>query len=106
MTVTIYGASDDLIEIEGDIREEWSPPEDGPALLAFSDGTVLRIEFERDGTWRIAQIKQGSAEYTHVPSVGDDDYSDRVTLSGDIGGTIAWVVLGTNITSSKASARW
>ncbi len=44
-TVTVYGASDDLVEIEGDIRDELYASDNNPAHLAFSDGTVLSVEY-------------------------------------------------------------
>lgn len=58
MPITVYGASDDLIEIDGDIREEFpyiehQSTDGGADLIAVSDGTVLRIEFTRAGTWSI-----------------------------------------------------
>lgn len=100
-TVTIYGRSDDLIEVDGDIREEWSPEhDDQPTFLAFSDGTVLSVRYgEHDACWRIALVHKGSAEFKKTEGTEDDggDYSDRVTLTGDI----RWVVLGSQIARSK-----
>lgn len=92
-TITIYGASDDLIEIEGDIREEFTPKEDGePEYLAFSDGTVLSILYTTDGFWRIQRLAVGTATYNKTEAIDadTDDYSDEVVLSGDI----KWVVCG------------
>lgn len=90
----IYGASDDLIEIEGDIREEFNPSDaDEPSLLAFSDGTLLQIQYGagRLGFWRITPLTYGTAKYSKTEATNeDDDYSDVVTLDGDI----KWVVCG------------
>lgn len=89
----IYGASDDLIEIEGDIREEFGPP-DGPVLLGFSDGTVLQVQYGAGGNafWRITPIIYGSASYSKTEATDEDErYSDVVTLDGDI----KWVMLST-----------
>ena len=62
-TITIYGASDDLIELEGAIRDEISPcNEDEPTRLAFSDGTVLSVAYDADGCWRINRVAVGTAE--------------------------------------------
>lgn len=44
MATTIYGASDDLIEVDGDITEEFDAIEQHPYYLGFSTGVVLRIE--------------------------------------------------------------
>ena len=96
MSITVYGASDDLIEVEGDLSEEWSPLSDGASddggLLAFSDGTVLRVAYTDDGVWRVTPLSRGSATMTKTEAVDadDDNYSDRVTLDGDI----RWVVFG------------
>lgn len=102
--VKVYGASDDLIEVDGAISEEFSYPagdDDEGCLLAFSDGTVLRVCYATDGAWRITPVVRGSAEYRKVfePANGDDDkYSDEVELEGD---ALSWVVLGSKI--AKAS---
>lgn len=89
--IKIYGCSDDLIEIEGDIEDELNPPssvEDEGAFLAFSDGTVLRVKY--DGVWRITPVFVNT-NYSKVEAPEDDDsnYSDVVTLTGNI----TWVVM-------------
>jgi hypothetical protein len=93
MSITISGASDDLIEIEGDIREEfYLRDEDEGDLIAFSDGTVLRIAFS--GPWRITPVAKGSAELSIQQVTEDDDEgSDRATITGDV----RWVVHGIGI---------
>jgi putative component of toxin-antitoxin plasmid stabilization module len=91
-TITIYGASDDLIEVDGDIREEFTYLDRGNDgdLLACSDGTILRIEFGE--VWRITPVVHGSAALTiaQAPENDDKNYTDRATLTGDI----VWVVQG------------
>src|SRR6185503_5646294 len=91
-----YGASDDLIEIDGDLNEEFSYGDrPGPGdVLAFSDGTLLGIEYTSHGIWRISPLKQGACELSVIQAVGADDdrYSDRAILKGDI----KWVVHGIN----------
>lgn len=91
MTVTIYGASDDLIEVEGDLREEYDGYED-PAVLAFGDGTVVAIQYGvGGGFWRINRLAEGTATFTKSEATDeDDDYTDRVTLTGDL----KWMVYG------------
>lgn len=90
--IQISGASDDLIEIEGDITEEfYAIADDRPYWLAFSDGTVLSIHYGAEGIWRIAQYVKGSAKFELTQGTNtDDDYTDRATLTGDVG----WVVYG------------
>ncbi len=90
--VEIYGASDDLIVIEGPIGDEFSPTSDeGPSFVAFSDGTLLSIEYGDSGIWRISPMVMGSASYAHDPGTSPDGhYTDRVTLVG----ILDWVVVG------------
>lgn len=101
MSLIVYGASDDLVEIEGDIREEFNPrSDDEPSYLGFSDGTLLRISY--DGQWHISRLVEGAADYKHEPATGEEGergdgspaYSDRVTLTGFGDLPLAWVVFG------------
>lgn len=99
-TITVTGASDDLIEVDGAIREEFNARDtdrggDGN-LLAFSDGTVLHIDYTRAGVWRIAPLARGTATLTIDQCSGDEDddrYTDVATLAGDV----RWVVHGNRI---------
>jgi len=101
MSITIYGASDDLIEIDGDICEEfnWIPSDDGTRLLAFSDGTLLRVAYDCDGIWRLNLVARGAARFTKVEGDVEKDTPDEVTLS-DV--EIKWVVLGEQSAVNKA----
>lgn len=81
-TVKIYGASDDLVEIDGTLEEEFSCPR-GRAFLSFSDGTILFIEYNNIGEWKISRMVSGSAEYSHTTPEGDD-YTDKVELTGEL----------------------
>jgi hypothetical protein len=98
--VVVYGASDDLIELEGDFYEEFSPGFDEAkegVYLAFSDGTVLKVHY--DGQWTFKRHAIGTAAFTKDDATGDDGkrpdgkpaYSDVVTLDGDL----RWAVYGT-----------
>jgi len=93
MSITIYGASDDLIEIEGDIREEFSFfPDDGESrFLAVSDGTLLRVFYDDDGIWRLNKIAGGLCTFKKAEGDVEKDTPDKVTLSGV---EIKWVVFG------------
>lgn len=85
MKVNVYGASDDLIEVDGDIEAEFSYSEDESNFLVFSDGTVLSVAYDDSGMWRIGRIFAGSASFAKTEaSDPDDDYSDKVCLTGDI----------------------
>jgi hypothetical protein len=96
--VTIYGASDDLIEVEGSIREEFNPSCDEPSYLGFSDGTVLEVQYGASGFWRINRLFKGSADCQKEDATDEDtDYSDKVTLTGDVD----WVVFGSTWAKGK-----
>ncbi len=97
-SVTLSGYSDDLIYIRGAITEEWANGE-REVLIAFSDGTVLRIGYHT--IWRIDPVTKGSAELTITKCPEDDEtnYSDRAELTGDI----RWAVLGTDIALADKS---
>lgn len=96
-TIKIYGASDDLVEVEGKASgcDEFGFYATGkPGYLACSDGTVLRVCYAGDktGCWRVAVEQAGAAAFEMVRK-GDEDadeqdgvpgYSDLATLTGVI----------------------
>jgi hypothetical protein len=97
MAITVYGASNDLIEIDGDISEEFvytgirkRPEDDDDDLLAFSDGTILRIRFDNDlGGWRITPVVRGASNPVIEQAAEDaEGASDKARLDA------AWVVHG------------
>jgi hypothetical protein len=63
MSTTIYGASDDLIEFEGDVYGEVGcyghDSEDEAVLLFCSDGTLLRMWYGHGGIWCIRCVFPG-----------------------------------------------
>lgn len=92
MSITVSGASDDLIEVEGDITEEFpyiesSTTQGGGDLLAFSDGTVLRIRLSNDG-WRITPVFSGTSIPIIEQHTDGEEGTDRATLDA------IWVVHG------------
>lgn len=97
--ITVYGASDDLIEVEGDIREEFYALGDDENFLALSNGTVLRVEYSRGGVWRITHAAgTPSVAIDQAPEGDDENYSDRATITDHI----AWVVHGTTLVRWKS----
>ena len=101
--IEVFGASDDLILVTGDIDTEFDYQADSHGrghFLAFSDGTMLHVELDDDcGVWRIKLIQSSEAEGQGVTIVSapegvEDDYSDRAILSGPE--EIRWVVLGSH----------
>lgn len=99
--ITIYGCSDDLVEIEGSIDAEFTAFE-GLNLLAFSDGTLVEVTYTNSGIWRVNTIhKSPTVGVVKVEAAADayesDNYSDRMTLTGEI----SWVVHATTIARCK-----
>ncbi len=96
--VAVYGASDDLIEIIGDVTEEftaWMNPAQH-VLVTASDGTLASVRWDEDGVWRIDILATGTGNPTvdTCPDAafpfGDGRYTDVLT----IGGPIEWVRAG------------
>lgn len=99
----ITGSSDDLIEIEGEFREEFNVYTDDQKdgfLLAVSDGTLLNINYDQDGIWRIKRLKSGGATFNKVEGDVERDTNDVVTLEGD---PLKWVVLGINVAMKETT---
>jgi len=94
--ITIYGASDDLIEVESTSfrAEEFNIDNYGDYILAVSDGTILRVRYDEDGIWRFTPLLIGSALVDIKYGKDDRAHTDRVTLTSD---DLRWVVLGTHI---------
>ena len=96
MRYVITGASDDLIEIDGDVRDEFGGG-DTPRYLLFSDGTVVCATYCPESAdypdgypgWNIWIPTHGDrAKLTRTPiddTAGDPDpYWDEVVVEGDI----------------------
>lgn len=96
MTTVLYGYSDDLIELEGDIREEFNPVGDDGDLIVFSTGTVLRIEYGTGGVWRITHVAGPTVPIEQCAEDDEDVYSDRATIEG-----ATWAVHGIAFARSK-----
>lgn len=104
--VTVTGASDDLIEIDGAIVEEFYLKDDCDGdgsgdLLAFSTGVVLRITYSKSGVWRIVPVVDpaGAVTIQQAPEDDDANYTDRASVPG-----AEWVVHGVGFAKTKSSA--
>ena len=80
----VYGASDDLIEFEGDFRGEAaardSEKDEPGTLVVMSDGTVMDVKYGKgdEGIWAITLLKKGPLFEKIDPCVDAeaDPYSD------------------------------
>ena len=85
MSTKVYGTSDDLIELEGDLRGEVNhyasdAEADKGVLLVFSDGTVLSVKYGKPtgAIWEIKALREGSL-FAEIKTCVDEDadpYSD------------------------------
>ena len=106
-TLIISGHSDDLIEVEGAIREEYSALDDegGGLVVGASDGTAVRIRYADNGVWRITPVATGpqsTLSIVQAPEDDDDNYSDVATITCP-DGAIRWVICG--VAKVKAGER-
>jgi len=102
LSVTIRGASDDLIIVEGDgLDEEFSCDCESEFVLGVSDGTLIRGRYDAEGIWRFAITKSGNcnSRVSQCESDGEgDDYTDIVTLQG----VFYWICFGKVVTNVTA----
>lgn len=94
MSLRIYGASDDLLELEGDITEEIYVPDDKVTYLACSDGTLISVRYDEDGIWRLQRVYTGDSMLIKEEGSVERDTPDVIVLSN---ATIKWVVVGEKI---------
>ena len=101
MTTRITGASDDLIELEGDIYDEFDSY-DTDSKLKFDTGAVLVLHYDEEGVWRITDRSTREGLVASIvrcenrPGYTGPDgkvYSDEATIEG-----------ATSVKHSKASA--
>jgi hypothetical protein len=91
---TMYGGSDDLIELEGDISDELGAY-DVVRKFFLSDGTSGTIEYTKSGVWEIKILKYGCDNIkvdivhpTEKEIEDDTNYTDKATFSGKI----EWII--------------
>jgi hypothetical protein len=93
--IRIHGCSDDLIEIDGDIREEFSYQDGTVVYVACSNGSLVKIFYGPDGEWRLSMVRvePETIYIKHEPPhgiVGVANYSDLIIIDD----SIDWAVCG------------
>ena len=75
MKTIIYGASDDLIEIDGAVNDEIDAPHNGKSKFEVSDGTKGTIEYApgHDAVWSIVMKHEGTLFNRIVRGDSEDD---------------------------------
>ena len=87
--VKVYGASDDLVEIENSkYKEDEIGCYDHDVRIRFLDGTVIRVGYPKDGLaiWWIEIEKQGTAKQKLTICEDEDAriYSDIFEIDSEI----------------------
>lgn len=86
MSTRVYGASDDLIEFEGELFGEvgcyGTDDREQGVLLTFSDGTLAEVKYGKGGRgiWEIKVLQKGSL-FLRLEICDDEDaspYSDEL----------------------------
>jgi hypothetical protein len=86
--IKIYGASDDLIEVDGDLCAEFPVTDTGDdgVLLVASNGVVLRIRYRT--CWRLDLVTGAGVEIVPCPEDDETNYSDVATITDPL----SWIV--------------
>ena len=98
-TVRIYGASDDLVEVEGDVPgcNEYGSF-DGPLYVEFSTGLAFRVEYTEAGVWAVERVRVGGsgadgttvAKEPHGTGADPEPYTETVTVTGPFEWVEVW----------------
>ncbi len=88
----ITGASDDLIEIEGEIREEFSAWDCTNGVITCSDGTFLNVNYDENGIWRFKVDFKGSLFERKEEGSVEEDTNDKVFFKEGL----KWIVFQEN----------
>lgn len=74
----VTGSSDDLIEITGELFEEFNAFNCSDGVMAISDGTLLKVNYKEDGIWRFAPLFKGSLYDRREEGSIADDTADEI----------------------------
>lgn len=103
MTTQVYGASDDLIEIEGDIRGEHADYglSKKSTYVILSDGTILSVHYGKEigAIWQILVIRKGKL-LDKIETCIDED-ADRYSDTAYFFDGIEWAYVAENIIEIK-----
>lgn len=111
MKTRIYGASDDLIEIDGIVTDEINSYSERKISISASDGTTGTIVYGKEGNWEIDVKNKGDKFVSLIKAVGDDSkhtdsnaegcssYSDVLVLDEGI----EWIKVGKKSFGNKVA---
>jgi hypothetical protein len=94
MDLKIYGASDDLVEVESSdksLSNEWGAY-DHDGCVVLSTGDRFSILFDEHGIWRIKHVEHsGKLSVTIKMAVEVEGSDDALTDTAIINGDVEWV---------------
>lgn len=101
MEVKIYGSSDDCIEVDGNLREEFYLKEPA-SYLHFGDGTVVKAEYapkdDDDYRWRFTVMVYGGCQVEKAEGTYHEEEPgakcDKLILKGDLKNVRCWSSVG------------
>ncbi|MGE4274081.1 MAG: hypothetical protein AB7E31_14665 [Desulfitobacterium sp.] len=91
--LTVSGHSHDGIMVEGDLVEEFDAVKCDDGLLAFSDGTILKVEYDEYGLWRFKVLYKGDLYNYKVEGDLGNDADDEVHFNDGV----IWVAFSKNM---------
>lgn len=71
----VYGSSDDLVELEGCVRDELQGG-DEPTYVRFTNGTYAKVVYSDEGVWRVEVIAKGTGTVRRLYGLPDDSDGD------------------------------
>lgn len=101
--LTIYGASDDLIEVDGAISAEFDVPSHG-TVLVVTDSELVEVycDMENRGFWQSHVIvREGNPRVSKFLRFGDEDDDVGVTLGLDGGKVYIYLIHKDQIDSGR-----
>lgn len=89
----VTGASDDLIELNGELQEEFGEYNCCDGTMAFSDGTMLTVKYDDNGLWRFIPVYKGNLFEKVVQGDVEADTNDEVYF----GSGLKWCCFSTDM---------
>jgi len=88
-SIGVYGHSDDLIEVVGDVQEEYYAIYDEPTHVMVGNTEVV-AEYGGPGEWYVSVVDQGDGDETYHHKIGSvelaeeaNDYTEAVLVETD-----------------------
>lgn len=86
--IRIYGISDDIIEVIGDIQAEGSPRHGSPGFVVLDTGDVFEVKLtstpEHESLWKVShKVVTGKVTSAIAPPIEEDEYSEVAFVTGD-----------------------